>query len=56
MRWFDTMVIPAGAENVDNAAVWMNFVYDPVNAARIDGLVGYNPPVEGRAGGARRGR
>ena len=38
MRWFDTMVIPAGAENVANAAVWMNYVYDPENAARIDGL------------------
>ena len=36
MRWFDTMVIPAGAENVANAAVWMNYLYDPENAARIE--------------------
>ena len=35
MRWFDTMVIPNGAENVANAAEWMNYVYDPENAARI---------------------
>ena len=47
MRWFDTMVIPAGAENVANAAVWMNYLYDPENAARIEAYVGYNPPVEG---------
>ena len=47
MRWFDTMVIPAGAENVSNAAVWMNYLYDPENAARIEAYIGYNPPVEG---------
>ncbi len=47
MRWFDTMVIPAGAENVANAAVWMNYLYDPENAARIEAYIGYNPPVEG---------
>ena len=47
MRWFDTMVIPAGAENIANAAVWMNYLYDPENAARIEAYIGYNPPVEG---------
>ncbi len=47
MRWFDTMVIPAGAENVANAAVWMNYLYEPENAARIEAYIGYNPPVEG---------
>ena len=47
MRWFDTMVIPAGAENVANAAVWMNYLYDPENAARIEAYIGYNPPVDG---------
>ena len=25
----------------------MNFVYDPVNAARITAFVGYNTPVDG---------
>ena len=29
------MVIPKGAENVADAAKWMDYVYDPVNAARI---------------------
>ena len=47
MRWFDTMVIPAGAENIANAAVWMNYLYEPENAARIEAYIGYNPPVEG---------
>ena len=47
MQWSDTMVIPAGAENVANAAVWMDYVYDPENAARITTYVGYNSPVAG---------
>jgi spermidine/putrescine transport system substrate-binding protein len=37
--WFDTMVIPAGASNVDDVAEWMNYVYDPANAARIAAYV-----------------
>lgn len=47
MRWSDSMVLPAGAENVDNAAKWMDFVYDPENAARITEFVGFESPVEG---------
>ncbi len=47
MQWSDTMCIPAGAEHVANAAVWMNYVYDPENAARITEYVGYNSPVQG---------
>ena len=47
MRWSDTMVLPAGAENVANAATWMDYVYDPENAARITTFVGYNSPVAG---------
>jgi spermidine/putrescine transport system substrate-binding protein len=45
--WFDTMVVPKGASNVDAVAEWMNFVYDPVNAARITAEVQYIPPVQG---------
>jgi spermidine/putrescine transport system substrate-binding protein len=45
--WADTMVMPKGAENVDAAAQWMNFVYDPVQAAQIAAWVGYVSPVEG---------
>lgn len=45
--WADTMVIPKGATNVDAAAEWMNFVYDPVQAAQITAWVQYVSPVEG---------
>lgn len=57
IRWFDSMVIPKGAANVATAGDWMNFVYDPVNAARITASVQYISPVVGvreelqRAGG-----
>jgi spermidine/putrescine transport system substrate-binding protein len=47
MRWFDSMIIPKGATNVAAAGDWMNFVYDPVNAARITTAVGYVSPVIG---------
>ncbi len=47
MRWSDVMVIPTDPANRDNAARWMDYVYDPVNAARIAAYVGYNSPVEG---------
>ncbi len=45
--WFDTMVIPGGASNTDAVAQWMDFVYDPVNAARITESVQFISPVEG---------
>jgi spermidine/putrescine transport system substrate-binding protein len=45
--WFDTMVIPAGASNVDDVAKWMDYVYDPANAARIAAYVQYISPVQG---------
>jgi spermidine/putrescine transport system substrate-binding protein len=47
MQWFDTMVIPILTKNVDSAAAWMNFVYDPVNAAKITAYVQYIPPCMG---------
>lgn len=45
--WSDTMVIPKGSPNVANAAEFMNWVYDPVNAARIAAYVQFVSPVEG---------
>ncbi|MEA2973537.1 MAG: spermidine/putrescine transport system substrate-binding protein [Actinomycetota bacterium] len=57
MRWFDSMVIPKGADNVASAGEFMNFVYDPANAARITAFVQFVTPVLGvreeleRAGG-----
>ena len=47
MTWFDTMVIPVGAANGVAAAQFMNFVYDPVNAARIASYVQFVSPVLG---------
>jgi spermidine/putrescine transport system substrate-binding protein len=45
--WADTMVMPKGAENRDAAAKWMDFVYDPVQAAQLTAWVQYLSPVEG---------
>lgn len=47
IRWFDTMVIPKGAENLAAAARWMDFVYDPANAAKITSAVHFISPVLG---------
>ena len=46
-QWFDAMVIPKGAVHKEDAEKWMNFVYDPENAARITEWVGYISPVKG---------
>jgi spermidine/putrescine transport system substrate-binding protein len=45
--WYDTMVWVKGSQNGDAVAEWMNYVYDPVNAARITAEVQYMSPVEG---------
>ena len=45
--WYDTMVWMKGSENEEAVAEWMNYVYDPVNAARITAEVQYMSPVEG---------
>ena len=47
ISWFDTMVIPRGAPNFTNAARWMNWAYDPVNAAAISEFNLYVCPVLG---------
>ena len=47
IRWFDSMVIPKGTGRLRAAADWMNYVYDPVNAARITSFVQYISPVVG---------
>ncbi len=45
--WADAMVMPKGAANRDAAAKWMDFVYDPVQAAQIAAWVQYVSPVAG---------
>jgi spermidine/putrescine transport system substrate-binding protein len=47
MIWSDNMVIPKGAQNVDEAHEWMNFVYRPDIAAKIAAWVNFIPPVKG---------
>ncbi|MDQ3737537.1 MAG: spermidine/putrescine ABC transporter substrate-binding protein [Actinomycetota bacterium] len=47
ISWADTMVMPKGAENRDAAAKWMDFVYDPVQAARLTAWIQYVSPVAG---------
>lgn len=47
MIWSDTMLMPKGTENIEAVAEWMNFCYDPVNAARIAAYVGFLSPVQG---------
>jgi spermidine/putrescine transport system substrate-binding protein len=46
-RWADVMVVPKGAKNVANAAKWMNFVYDPVQAAQLTLYNYFISPVAG---------
>ena len=47
MSWYDTMVIPKGSPNAYAAADFMNFVYDPVQAAQLTAYVQYVSPVKG---------
>jgi spermidine/putrescine transport system substrate-binding protein len=45
--WWDTMVMPKGAQNREAAAKWMDFVYDPVQAAQLTVWVQFQSPVKG---------
>ena len=47
MIWNDNMMIPKGAANKANAEAWMNFYYDPVNAAELAAYIWYVSPVNG---------
>ncbi len=47
IQWFDAMVIPKGATNVAAAGRFMNYVYDPANAAKITAYLGFISPVLG---------
>ena len=47
MLFYETMVMPRGARNRDAAAKWMDFVYDPVQAAQITASVQFISPVKG---------
>lgn len=44
--WFDNMVMPKTAKNVEGAHKFMNFMLDPKNAAQNAEYVGYSTPNE----------
>lgn len=45
--WADVMLMPRGSRHRQEAARWMNWVYEPREAARIAAAVQYISPVEG---------
>jgi len=47
MVWNDNMMVPKGAANKANAEAFMNYYYDPVNAAELAASVWYVSPVTG---------
>jgi len=47
MLWSDNMLIPKGAANKAAAETFMNYVYDPEHAAKIESYVNYICPVQG---------
>lgn len=47
MSWSDNMMIPQKAKQPYGAETWMNYVYDPVVAAKIAAYVNYFCPVKG---------
>jgi spermidine/putrescine transport system substrate-binding protein len=44
--WFDNMVIPKTAKNIEGAHAFINFMLDPKNAAQNAEYVGYSTPNE----------
>jgi spermidine/putrescine transport system substrate-binding protein len=47
LLWSDNMVIPKGAKEPYGAEAWMNYFYDPENAAKLAAEVNYVTPVKG---------
>jgi len=47
MLWTDNMVLPKGSQNKAQAERWIDFYYDPVNAATLAAWVNYICPVDG---------
>jgi spermidine/putrescine transport system substrate-binding protein len=47
MLWTDNMCIPKGARNKAQAEVFINWYYEPANAAEIEAWVNYVCPVKG---------
>ena len=47
--WFDSLVVPTSAKNVDNARKFMNFMMDPENMAILTESQGYGDAIKGTA-------
>ncbi len=47
MSFVDTMMIPIGAKNVDQAHAWMNYLYDPEVSGALFEFISYVSPVDG---------
>ncbi len=47
LGWVDTFTLPAGAENIDAAYAFINFMYDPENAGELTKGGGFLSPVQG---------
>lgn len=45
--WSDNMLVPNKATHRANAEAWIDYYYDPVNAAKLAAWVNYICPVEG---------
>ncbi len=45
--WTDTMAIPAGAPNMENAKLFLNWMMDPENAAIASNYTGYMNAISG---------
>ncbi len=45
--WYDSLVVPTSAKNVDNARKFMNFMMDPVNMAMLTVNQGYGDSIMG---------
>ncbi|MET1002617.1 MAG: spermidine/putrescine ABC transporter substrate-binding protein [Acidimicrobiia bacterium] len=49
MLWSDNFLIPIGTDKVTQATQWINFFYDPANAAVLTAEIQYISPVQGVA-------
>lgn len=46
--WADELMIPTGAQNVENARIFMNFMMDPENMGKQSNFAGYGGPITGQ--------
>jgi len=46
LTWIDSVAMPVGAENIDNAYKWINFMLEPENAGKMVELGGFMSAVK----------